>query len=194
MREHPTACKVGSFLTGAALGATGAGVGFYNIENDPSQGETAAAASAGFVAGGLIGMLIGHHVCASEAPPPPPPPPPAPPAKGTKIQELQGPHFDFDKATLTAEGRRRVADAARTLKDHSSVRVSVDGYTDSIGSDAYNQALSERRARTVATHLEEEGISRSRMTVKGYGESRPIADNSTEAGRAKNRRVEIIVD
>jgi outer membrane protein OmpA-like peptidoglycan-associated protein len=194
MREHRVACEATAALIGGTLGAVGGGVGVDQIEKGPDDGEIAAGAAAGLVAGGLIGYLIGHYACPEEevvvqervAPPPPP--------KGTKIAEIPGPNFDFDKATLTAAGKAKVADAARTLKDNSSVHVEVGGHTDSIGSDAYNQRLSERRAKTVADELTRDGISASRMTVRGYGERKPVADNSTEAGRARNRRVEIVVD
>jgi OOP family OmpA-OmpF porin len=80
------------------------------------------------------------------------------------------------------------------LKDNPTIHVEVGGHTDSIGSDAYNQKLSERRAQTVATELEHDGISASRLTVRGYGERKPEADNKTAEGRARNRRVELIVD
>jgi outer membrane protein OmpA-like peptidoglycan-associated protein len=194
MREHPVACKATAAAIGATLGAVGGGVGVDQIENDADDGEIAAGAAAGLVAGGLIGYLIGHYTCPEEevvvqervAPPPPP--------KGTKIAEIPGPNFDFDKATLTPAGKGKVADAARTLKDNPSVHVEVGGHTDSIGSDGYNQRLSERRARTVADELTRDGISASRLSVRGYGERKPVADNSTEAGRARNRRVEIVVD
>jgi len=194
--KNRTACQVGTFLLGGTLGAVGGGVGVDQIEPTPSNGEIAAGAAAGFVAGGLIGALVGHYICPKEEPPPPPPPPPvaAPPAKGTKIAHIPGPNFEFDKASLTREGRSKVAEAAKVLKDHSSVHVEVAGYTDSVGSDAYNQKLSERRARTVADALIDEGISPSRLTVRGYGESRPVASNATAAGRAENRRVEVVVD
>ena len=69
--------------------------------------------------------------------------------------------------------------------------MSVDGHTDSIGSDAYNQKLSVRRAQAVADYLEKGGIAASRMTVKGFGESQPVASNDTAEGRAENRRVEL---
>jgi outer membrane protein OmpA-like peptidoglycan-associated protein len=194
MREHPVACKATAAAIGATLGAVGGGVGVDQIENEPDDGEIAAGAAAGLVAGGLIGYLIGHYACPEEevvvqervAPPPPP--------KGTKIAEIPGPNFDFDKSTLTPAGKAKVAEAARTLKDKPSVHVEVGGHTDSIGTDGYNQRLSERRARTVADELTRDGISASRMTVRGYGERKPVADNSTEAGRARNRRVEIVVD
>ena len=81
-----------------------------------------------------------------------------------------------------------------------SRRVSVEGHTDSIGSDAYNQKLSERRAENVAGTLEKDGVSAQRVTVKGYGKRYPVAPNTTPdgadnpAGRAKNRRVEVVIE
>jgi OOP family OmpA-OmpF porin len=195
--SHPTACKVAAFLGGATLGAVGGGVGVDQVEKGPTDGERAAGAAAGFVAGGLVGALIGHLACqAEEAPPPPPPPPVAapPPAKGTRIARIVGPNFEFDKARLTRAGEAKVDEAVTILKDNPSVHVAVEGHTDSVGSDAYNQKLSERRARTVADYLIDHGVDPSRLTVRGYGESRPVADNATAAGRAENRRVDIVVD
>jgi outer membrane protein OmpA-like peptidoglycan-associated protein len=195
MREHPVACRATAALIGGTLGAVGGGVGTHEIEKEPvDDGEVAAGAAAGLVAGGLIGYLIGYYACPEEevvvqervAPPPPP--------RGTKIAEIPGPNFDFDKSTLTPAGQAKVADAARTLKDNPTIHVEVGGHTDSIGGDAYNQRLSERRARTVADELTRDGVSASRMTVRGYGERKPVADNGTDAGRARNRRVEIVVD
>ena len=194
LRENRTACVTAAALTGAALGATGGGVGVDQIEKGPDDGEIAAGAAAGLVAGGLIGYLVGHYACPEEEVVAAPPPPPPPPAKGTKIAEIPGPNFDFNKSTLTPAGRAKVADAAKTLKDNPTIHVEVGGHTDSIGSDAYNQKLSERRAKTVADELTKDGISSSRLTVRGYGERKPVADNKTEAGRARNRRVELVVD
>jgi len=80
------------------------------------------------------------------------------------------------------------------MKQHPEVRALVEGHTDSIGSDAYNQRLSERRANAVADYMEAQGISSSRITTKGWGKSKPVADNRTKEGRARNRRVEITVE
>ena len=195
MREHPVACRAAATVTGAAIGGTLGGVLVHKYEGGVGgdSGETAAGAAGGTVGGGLIGYLIGYYACPEEevvaAPPPPPPP-----AKGTKIAEIPGPNFDFNKYNLTPAGKAKVADAAQILKNNPSIHVEVAGHTDSIGSDTYNQKLSERRAQTVTDELQRDGISASRMTVRGYGERKPIADNKTEEGRARNRRVEIVVD
>jgi len=191
-------CAVGGGLLGAAIGGTAAGmlVSEYEGGDGGTDSETAGAAAAGGVGGAVIGALLGHLVCDPvEAPPPPPPPPaakPAPPAPGTKITEIKGPHFDFDKASIKPEGKRRLDDVVRLMRDNPSLRITAVGHTDSVGSDAYNLKLGERRARAVADYLGDQGVSMSRMDVRSEGKARPVASNSTAEGRAENRRVEII--
>ena len=197
MREHPTMCKVGAGLLGATLGGVGGGVGVKNIEVGPDRNEVAAGAGVGALAGGLIGVLVGHFACAEEAPAPPPPvavAPPQRPVPGTKLVELRASHFDFNKAVLKPEGKARVGDAVALMDKDSGLRVSVDGHTDSVGSDAYNMKLSMRRAKAVEAYMVHEGVRASRIDVHPYGESRPVANNATEEGRAQNRRVEIIAE
>jgi len=104
---------------------------------------------------------------------------------------LYGVLFDFNKSTLKPESDavlERVADLfART----PALKVEVQGHTDNVGTDSYNQTLSEARAKSVVDWLVAHGVAADRLTAKGYGETRPVADNSTDEGRAKNRRVEI---
>ncbi len=127
-----------------------------------------------------------------QAAPPPPPPTPAPmPPPSEKKLVLRGVQFDFDSAKIRADARPILDEAIETLREHASVQVSVEGHTDSIGSEAYNQKLSERRARAVADYLVAGGIDRGRLRVVGFGELQPIASNETEDGRAQNRRVEL---
>jgi OOP family OmpA-OmpF porin len=152
-------------------------------------------------------------------PPPPPPPPPNPDLDGDGVLnehdkcpntrpgavvdldgceveaviELEGVHFDFDKATLKPEAKAVLDEAAALLAKHERVVVEVAGHTDSTGSEAYNQKLSERRANAVQDYLVSKGVRASRLSAKGYGESMPVASNDTKAGRAENRRVELIV-
>ncbi len=109
------------------------------------------------------------------------------------VIELQGVHFDTDKSTLKPESIAILNAAVKTLGDHGTIMVEVAGHTDSRASDAYNQALSQRRAKVVYDYLTAHGISADRMTWKGYGESQPIATNDTAEGRARNRRTELIV-
>lgn len=183
-----TMCHIGTTGTGAALGAIGGGIGVAQIENGPDDGEIAAGAAAGFVAGALVGGLIGLAICKEEEPPPPAPPPPPPPHK---VATLMGPQFDFNKATLRPDGKAAVGTAADTLRG-TKERVVVTGYTDSVGSDTYNLKLSERRANTVRDALVADGIAADRITTRGMGESNPVASNDTAAGRAQNRRVDIV--
>src|SRR5581483_5725932 len=111
---------------------------------------------------------------------------PPPPAKGTTLATLGATNFDFNKATVKPEGREIVASAVKTLKDNPDTKVVVEGHTDSIGSDAYNQKLSLRRANAVRDLLVHEGIDAARIRTEGLGKSHPIADNKTAEGRAKN--------
>jgi OOP family OmpA-OmpF porin len=186
-------CAVAGGLVGAALGGVGGGLGVSEVENGPTNGERAAGAGAGFVGGGLIGALLGHMICDPEKKMPPPPPvaqvPPAP----RRLVTLHGPQFDFDKSALKPEGKRMVDTAVKAMRDDPNMRVSVEGHTDSVGSDAYNQRLSERRANVVRDYMVEQGIAASRITAVGFGESKPVASNETAAGRAENRRVDIDV-
>lgn len=130
--------------------------------------------------------------CASgpkhEAPPPAPTPAAEAPAK---TYTIQGVNFAFDSARLTQAGEATVAEAAASIKATEGYRFNVIGHTDSKGTDAYNQRLSEHRAKTVMKALIRDGVSRDQLTASGMGERQPIADNSTAAGRAENRRVEI---
>jgi OOP family OmpA-OmpF porin len=101
--------------------------------------------------------------------------------------------FDFDKAVLKPEGKAKLDDVAGKVKDINLEVVIAVGHTDSVGSDAYNQKLSVRRAEAVKAYLVSKGIAKDRVYTEGKGKKQPVADNKTAAGRAKNRRVEIEV-
>ena len=101
--------------------------------------------------------------------------------------------FDFDKSTLKPEGKERLTDLASKLKGMNLEVVIAVGHTDSVGTDSYNQKLSIRRAEAVKAFLTGQGIEANRVYTEGKGEKQPVADNKTDAGRAKNRRVEIEV-
>jgi outer membrane protein OmpA-like peptidoglycan-associated protein len=109
------------------------------------------------------------------------------------LSDLGNVLFAFDSAELTGDARRLLADVSTRLTSASLVAVKVVGHTDSVGSDTYNQALSERRARSVADFLIAQGVSAGKLSTEGRGESQPVADNASEAGRAENRRVELYV-
>ena len=99
--------------------------------------------------------------------------------------------FGFDSSALQPQFRPVLDDLATTLNEYNQTIIEVAGHTDSVGDAAYNQNLSEQRAATVANYLAGRGVMRDRMITIGAGETRPIASNDTEAGRAQNRRVEI---
>jgi outer membrane protein OmpA-like peptidoglycan-associated protein len=101
--------------------------------------------------------------------------------------------FDFDSATLKPGSDRSVSKIADFLREHSERKLVIEGFTDAVGSDAYNQRLSERRAASVRDALVAKGIDASRISTAGLGEEHPVASNDTAAGRQLNRRVEIII-
>ena len=92
---------------------------------------------------------------------------------------------------MTSDSTATLDDALQILQRHGDLNVEVAGHTDSMGPADYNKGLSKARAQAVADYLIAKGISSSRLSVKGYGESDPVADNGTDAGRAANRRVEL---
>jgi outer membrane protein OmpA-like peptidoglycan-associated protein len=104
---------------------------------------------------------------------------------------LEGVNFDFDKATLRQEDIGSLDDDVAAMKAWGDVDIEVAGHTDSMGSDAYNMELSQQRAEAVRNFLISRGVAADRLTAKGYGEAQPVADNATEEGRFKNRRVEL---
>ncbi|MFC0821413.1 OmpA family protein, partial [Moraxella marmotae] len=102
--------------------------------------------------------------------------------------------FDFDKSNIKAQYKGEVQKAADFLAQYPDAKAIIEGHTDSKGSDAYNQKLSERRANEVRNALiKNHGISPARLTAQGFGESRPVATNDTDAGRQENRRVMVVI-
>lgn len=136
--------------------------------------------------------------CTGIAPVATVPPPPEPVVE--KITLSADTNFDFDKATLRPEGERTLSRLAEDMRDADTVEsILVVGHTDSIGTEAYNQGLSERRAAAVKDYLVQQGVNPGLITTRGMGESQPIAPNITDGrdnpeGRAQNRRVEINVE
>lgn len=104
---------------------------------------------------------------------------------------LYGVLFDFNKSTLQPASEPVLQQINSLLTKDPALKLEIQGHTDNVGNDAYNQTLSEARGRAVVAWLTQHGVAAARLTAKGYGKSMPIADNGTEAGRAKNRRVEI---
>ena len=157
--------------------------------------------------------------CATEPPKPepkpapPPAPKPAPPPEPKPAPKPEAPKpapekpkpvaekvtfaadvlFDFDKAVVKPEGKSKLDDISNKVRGVNLEVVIAIGHADSIGSDAYNQRLSVRRAESVKAYLVSKGVEPNRIYTEGKGEKQPVADNKTRDGRAKNRRVEIEV-
>ena len=121
----------------------------------------------------------------------PAPPPPAPkPVKETISLAIE---FDTAKADIRPKYNDELAKVAAYLKKYPETTVTIEGHTDNVGGEKYNQKLSERRAESVKKYLVEKfGIDASKISTKGYGLSKPIADNKTKEGKQKNRRIEAI--
>jgi OOP family OmpA-OmpF porin len=104
---------------------------------------------------------------------------------------LEGVKFDHDKSELGPNAGSILDETVTALQRCPEKRVRLDAYTDSAGSDAYNQALSQRRADSVRAYLVQHGVAAARIDARGLGESNPVASNDTAEGRAQNRRVEL---
>ena len=116
-----------------------------------------------------------------------------PPAAATKVTYAADAFFDFDKSVLKAEGKAKLDDLVGKVKGINLEVIIAVGHTDSVGSDAYNQKLSVKRSDAVKAYLVSKGIEKNRVYTEGKGEKQPVADNTSAAGRSKNRRVEIEV-
>ena len=112
---------------------------------------------------------------------------------GDTVVLLEGVNFEFDSARLRPEALPILDEAVTVLNRRKDISVDVVGHTDSTGTKKYNQALSERRAKSVYDYFVSKGIAANRLTAKGYGETKPAYSNATREGRAKNRRVELVV-
>ena len=110
-----------------------------------------------------------------------------------RVSVLEGVNFEFDRAALLPSASTLLDENVDFLKSDSSLRVRIEGHCDLLGSDSYNQKLSEDRTLSVYNYLKAHGVESFRMSTEGYGRKKPVADNDTEEGRAKNRRVELVI-
>jgi len=105
---------------------------------------------------------------------------------------VYGIHFDTGKAAILPDSEAALGEIVKLLQQNAELKLRVEGHTDNQGSAAANQALSEKRAQAVVAWLTAHGVAANRLTAKGFGQTKPIEDNGTEDGRAKNRRVELV--
>ena len=175
--------------TGAAVGAAAGAV----IGNQSDERTTGAVAGA--VVGAAVGAAIGRRMDQQQR----------------ELEQIEGLEvtrtaedelsvavtndvlFDVDRSSLRPESRTALREMAQVFARYDDTTIMIEGHADSTGPDAYNQTLSEQRARAVRDYLLDQGVSGSRMVARGYGESQPRASNSTAEGRQQNRRVEINV-
>jgi len=178
----------GGLIGAGAGGAIGSVIGYRT-------GNTALGAIIGASVGGAAGVLIGNEMDKRAAEM-------REDLEGARIERIgegikitfdSGLLFDIDKSDLRAQARTNIEKLAIILEKYSDTDILVEGDTDDTGTDEYNQRLSERRAQAVSDYLVELGISGSRISMIGLGETNPISSNSTEYGRQLNRRVEVAV-
>jgi outer membrane protein OmpA-like peptidoglycan-associated protein len=178
---------------GAGIGAAAGGVlgGLIGSKN----GSWAKGALLGAAIGGAAGAVIGDYMDkqADEI---------RHDVKGANVERVgEGIRVVFDtgllystgSSTLNADSRYNIEKLARILNRYNDTNVVIEGHTDTIGSESSNQILSERRAESVSTLLKTYGVSGSRLSAVGYGQTRPVATNETESGRRLNRRVEVLI-
>ncbi|MGV3638450.1 MAG: OmpA family protein [Flavobacteriales bacterium] len=191
-----SSCRTSRAVKGGAIG-TGAGAGLGAVIGDQVGGKdgTAVGAIIGAVVGGTAGALIGRHMdkqaeelrndlegaTVTRV------------GEGIKITFDSGLLFAVDQSELTPTSETNLRELALTLKKYEDTEVLIEGHTDSDGADDHNQELSERRARAVQRFLVAQGLKAGRTTTMGYGEKQPVAENTTTAGKASNRRVEIAI-
>ena len=176
---------------GATIGAVAGAIAGAVIGNQSGNNRTGAVIGA--AAGAAVGAAVGRRMDKQEQ----------------ELRQIEGVEvtrpsegeinvrltsdilFDFNSSALRGSSRDTLRDLATNFAKYPDNRIAVEGHTDSVGTDSYNQKLSEQRAANVADYLIEQGVSASTITVYGYGESRPKETNDTPEGRQLNRRVEI---
>lgn len=186
-------CNSTKTLKGGAIGAGAGGIigGIIGSKSD----NTAKGAIMGAAIGGAAGALIGKYMDkqAEEL---------KNDLEGAKIERIgegikitfdSGILFGFDSAELTASSQQNISELAKTLLKYEDTEILIEGHTDSKGSEEYNQKLSEKRAAAVTAHLCDNGVASNRISEVGYGETMPVADNSTAEGQSQNRRVEVAI-
>ncbi len=188
-------CKTTRTQRGAAIGA-GAGAAAGAIIGK-TAGNTAAGAVIGATVGGVAGAIIGRQMdkqaeeIAREIP-------------NAEVIHQEGEQgivvnfnskvlFGTDKSDLNDKSKATIDDLAQILNKYPDTDLTIQGHTDSTGPEEYNQTLSEKRAASVANYLKMNGVNTERLTAVGFGETLPVADNTTAEGRSENRRVSFVI-
>ena len=188
------ACKtMNKSQKGAVIGtAGGAAVGGVIGR---ASGNTALGAIIGAAVGGGAGAVIGHQMDkqAEEIKKEVPSAKVERVGEGIVVEFSNNILFGFDSYALSSNANGTLTDLITILNKYPDTNIEVQGHTDSLGSDSYNQTLSEQRARAVADYLTAHNIASSRITTKGFGETAPKYSNGTDEGRAQNRRVEFLI-
>ena len=198
-----TVKKTNKAQRGAVIGAAAGGVIGGVIGNNVGNGNTVLGVIIGSVVGGVAGGVIGNKMdkqaekIKNEIP-------------GAEVQRVgegiivtfseknpdgskMGVYFDFDKSEITPNSKLALNKLIQIFKEYPETNLLVEGHTDDKGADTYNLTLSERRAMAVGNYLKANNISASRLTINWYGETQPKVENTTDANRADNRRVEFAI-
>lgn len=187
-------CKTWSNTTKGAVIGTGGGAAVGAVIGK-TLGNTAAGAIGGAVVGGTVGAIIGQNMDrkAREL---------DEEIDGVTVQRVEegiavsfdsGILFDFDSSSLRPEGHENLRKLTRIINRDEDTILMIVGHTDSRGAEDYNMRLSERRAQSASRYMVSQGLSSSRIQIVGRGEFEPIAENSTDEGRQKNRRIEVAI-
>jgi len=178
----------GAAIGTAAGGAVGAVIG-------KASGNTALGAIIGAAVGGTTGAIIGKKMDkqAEEIKSKVPDAKVERVGEGLVVEFASIVLFGFDRSDLSADAKTNLDKLVVVLNEYVDTNIEIQGHTDDKGTETYNQTLSEKRAKTVSDYLVNKAITSSRITVKGFGETVPKYDNSTEDGRAQNRRVEFLI-
>jgi outer membrane protein OmpA-like peptidoglycan-associated protein len=189
-------CNASKGVKGGAIGA-GVGAGAGAVIGDQFKGKNASVIGAiiGAAVGGTTGALIGRHMdkqaeelrndlqgaTVTRV------------GEGIRITFDSGLLFAVDKSDVNTTAQTNVTELATTLNKYDDTEVLIEGHTDADGADAYNESLSERRAKAISRALVAQGVQPGRISTMGYGETQPVEDNSTAEGKAQNRRVEVAI-
>ncbi len=178
----------GAVVGTAAGGAVGAIIG-------KTSGNTALGAIVGATVGGAAGAVIGNEMDkqAEEIKNTVPDARVERVGEGIVVEFSSNILFGFDQSSLSNEAKSNLDKLVLVLNSYAETDIEVQGHTDSRGAEAYNQNLSIQRAGAVSNYLTQKGIRSTRLTTRGFGENTPRYDNSTDSGRAQNRRVEFLI-